>query len=227
MPIRSGPCKGMRWSLPTRTRFIRGVYEPKLASFLAASLKSDDVFWDIGAHYGYYTLLAARMLQRGACFAFEPNAQNRWYLEHHVRWNRLANVTVLPWAIAETDGTRIFGGGGAGSGRLGRGKKMIPMRSIDSLVESHKCHRPSVIKIDAEGGELRALNGRTLKNGVDLVCIATHSLASHATCRLRLIAWGYDIRNFRDNWLIIATSGQRVLSGRARELMHTIGRMSR
>ena len=60
VPIQSGPCRGMWWSLATRTRFLRGVYEPEQAELTSRLLGSGDVFWDIGAHFGYYTLLASR-----------------------------------------------------------------------------------------------------------------------------------------------------------------------
>ena len=39
-----------------------GIYEPEVAKLIQKSLRPGDVFYDIGAHAGYFTLIAAKRL---------------------------------------------------------------------------------------------------------------------------------------------------------------------
>jgi predicted RNA methylase len=53
-------------------------YEPLARALFVEALRPDCVVVDGGAHIGLYSLLAARMLPRGArIFAFEPDPYNR------------------------------------------------------------------------------------------------------------------------------------------------------
>jgi len=210
--IRSGPCQGLLWSLPTRMNFIRGIYEQRFANFIAATLRPDDVFWDVGAHFGYYTLLASQIVQRGQCVSFEPDSDNRWYLEHHIRWNRLKNMTVLPFAIAETNGLRKFGGDGTGAGRLDSGGQEVQTRSIDSLVKTHTCQPPSFLKIDVEGAEAEVLNGELTHSEAGMVCVATHGPNVHTECGKILMHHGYRVHDLRKEGLLIGTGQDRPVS---------------
>ncbi len=215
VPISAGPCQGQLWSLPTRKRFLNGAYEARLARFVAAALRTDDIFWDVGAHFGYYTLLASRLLTEGRCVAFEPNPDNRWYLEHHLLWNRLTNVTVLPFAIAAGDATRGFGGSGTGDGKLDGGELQVQVRSIDSLVASGACPAPMFMKIDTEGAELEVLTGTVFARGIDVLCIATHSPELHAECKRTTAAAGYCVRDFPQDGLVVASRAERVIADSA------------
>lgn len=212
MRIRSGPCEAMWWSIPTRTRFLRGTYEAQFAHFISAALKPNDVFWDVGAHFGYYTLLVSRRLTTGKCLSFEPDPDNRWYLRHHISWNELANVTVFPWAVASTDATRSFGGGGTGAGKLDGGNLQVQTRSIDSLVESGTCPAPTFMKIDTEGAEVEVLSGKVLEGRSTVLCIATHGQELHAECKRRTEAMGYDVHDFPADSLVIAVPPGRIIA---------------
>ncbi|MBI5774601.1 MAG: FkbM family methyltransferase [Verrucomicrobia bacterium] len=217
--IRSGPCQGMWWSLPTRSRFLRGVYEARLAGFVAAALRLDDTFWDVGAHFGYYSLLASRTLSAGRCIAFEPDANNRWYLEHHVQWNKLSNVTTLPFALAAADATRPFGGSGTGGARLNGGSLQVPTRTIDSLVQSGTCPAPTFMKIDTEGAEAEVVGGQVFAGRIGVVCIATHGLELHAECKQKATAAGYDVHDSLADGLIVATAPGRSIPESAWKLL--------
>jgi FkbM family methyltransferase len=182
--IHAGPAKGFWWSVPTRSRFLRGSYELRLASFVSESLAPGDVFWDIGAHFGYYTLIAARALRSGKVFSSEPSTENLWLLRKHIEWNSLNNVTVLPFAIGATDGRSTFGGQGTGSGHLGGEGTDVLVRSIDSLIASGECESPSFIKLDVEGAEAKILRGsrQLLARRCTTLVIATHGQTIHDEC---------------------------------------------
>ena len=56
------------------------------------------VVWDLGAHVGFYTLLAAKKAKY--VLAIEPLAENAAYLDEHLRLNHILNVDVLKGQFA-------------------------------------------------------------------------------------------------------------------------------
>lgn len=54
--------------------YVRGDYEPWTAGFLRHHPSRGMIFLDVGAHAGYWSLLAARLVgPTGRVFAFEPD----------------------------------------------------------------------------------------------------------------------------------------------------------
>src|SRR6185436_20517401 len=60
------------------THFTKGrPYEPEVFEFLVRALRAGDTFVDVGAHVGYFSLLAASLVGHGGhVFSFEPNPRN-------------------------------------------------------------------------------------------------------------------------------------------------------
>src|SRR5690606_37478262 len=59
---------------------------------------------DIGAHVGYYARLTSNLIgDRGRVICFEPHPRNRQFLEQNTA--SAGNVTILPVAVAEEEGT--------------------------------------------------------------------------------------------------------------------------
>ena len=154
--------------------------EPRTTTWLLANLDPGQVFLDVGANVGYYSLLAAQLVgPRGRVVAFEPNATVRARLEDHVRWNRVGDiVTVVGTALADVrDGSldlfvpdRDEESGIASLHRTPRleGKHAtamrVPSQRLDDWLEGSSLPRITVVKIDVEGAETRVLQGmrRTL-----------------------------------------------------------------
>ncbi len=204
--IRSGPCAGLWFGLATRTRFLRGSYERKLAEFFQDRIQPGEVFWDAGAHFGYYTLLAAKAGAR--VHAFEPHADNRAFLEAHVRWNRFIDrVTVHACALGDADGRVGFGAGrGSGSRTLGTGPRAVAVRSISSLVAAGEAAPPDWLKVDVQGSEEAVLAGSedVLRGAPCAVACATHGPALHERCAARLEALGYTVLSGEARRVILA-----------------------
>lgn len=199
--IRGGPNANLRWSLAVSGRgVITGAYEPERFTALAALLRPDDVVWDMGAHYGYATLIAARATEAaGSVVAFEPSSANRWYLARHLRWNGRDDVRILPCAIAEADRTDVFGGsGGSVSFHLGHEGERVQVRSIASLLREEDLPFPSFLKIDIEGAEALALEGARpvleearRRGTLPTILVAVHDPELLRACRAELEALGY------------------------------------
>lgn len=80
-------------------------YEPAETTFIKAFLKADDVFLDIGANVGWFTLLASTIIGvSGSIHAFEPRATTGNYLERTVKINGLDQVRVHRYGLSDTEG---------------------------------------------------------------------------------------------------------------------------
>ncbi len=77
-----------------------GEWEPVETALLLVRLREGDTFVDVGAHMGYFTLLASKLVgPEGRVFAFEPNPKVFGYLERNVALNGLANVIAQKKAV--------------------------------------------------------------------------------------------------------------------------------
>jgi FkbM family methyltransferase len=182
MRILSGPNQSLWWSLATSRRFLTGRFERTRVDAVADLIRPCECFWDVGAHQGYVALLASRRVTpSGSVYAFEPFPKNLWYLRHHVAWNRLRNVTVLPIAVGLSDRTESFQPRGSARGHLvgtdGEGALRVSVRSMDSLIAAGECAPPDSLKVDIEGGEIDFLNGaeKSLRGKPILMVLAVHS----------------------------------------------------
>jgi FkbM family methyltransferase len=81
--------------------FAEGVWEPEETKFLEKALRPGMVFVDIGAHIGYYTVIASGLVgSTGKVFAFEPDPGNFALLQRNVAENHCQNVFTGQKAIA-------------------------------------------------------------------------------------------------------------------------------
>ena len=99
----------------------------------------------------------------GKVFAFEPSAENRVFLERHLALNEARNVRVVPAAVSTRtgEGSFLLVGQNSFTGRLvGEGKgTATSVVGLDEEIASRRLPAPDVIKIDAEGSEMDALEG--------------------------------------------------------------------
>jgi FkbM family methyltransferase len=219
--VRSGPLAGWRLSVASGSRLVGGRYEPETAQAFAANIHAGDFVLDVGAHYGYLTLLAARLAgPEGLVWAFEPRPSNLRILGINLRANRLATVLVREQAVAAKSGTLHFDTRhGSGTGRLAEtGDTMVSVAAIDDL----KLPRaPSFLKIDIEGGEIDALKGaeQTIGKHRPTLLIATHGRSIRREVETMLHEWGYELSTLAGDvqskgWDILAVrpSGSRPYS---------------
>jgi FkbM family methyltransferase len=149
--------------------------EPETLDWLDKELKDGDVFFDVGANIGLYSLYAAKLRPRCAVFAFEPESQNFARLCNNVSINRAANI--VPCGLALSDG-ESFDYLSVSSMAPGSALHSLPASSesrkrpvaqalrqgvlsttLDALVKRHGLPSPALLKIDVDGVEDRILNG--------------------------------------------------------------------
>lgn len=125
---------------------------------------SYETFVDVGANVGYLTLTAARKAKQVHAFEPMPALANR--LTDAVRLNGLTNVQIHRCALGDKPGSLRFSVSDHHSKNnlrgVGSGPEVSVCRADDVLDVG-----PSLVKIDVEGFELRALCGmkKLLANG--------------------------------------------------------------
>ena len=200
--VRAGPNSGRTWSLAVAGRgTIAGRYESERFEALASLVRPNEVFWDIGAHHGYATLIAAKQIRSPGCIvSFEPSSANRWYLNRHLDWNGEGAVCVVGCAVADTDRRDVFGGqGDSVSFHLGHGRESVEVRSITSLVRSGQPF-PTFLKIDVEGAEGMVLEGAapllsdaSREEALPTMLVSVHDELLYRTCLDFLKALDYRV----------------------------------
>jgi FkbM family methyltransferase len=197
--VLQGPLKGRKWVAGAADAGCwLGSYECAKQHAVARALKPGMVFFDVGAHVGFYTLLASVLVNDGRVFAFEPLERNAALLEKHVRLNGITNVTLFRLAVGDRPGTARFQVGRSSSmGKLSAdGGLPVEVASLDDLHARGVIPAPDVVKIDVEGAEALVLRGasRLLSEGRPVLFLATHGRQVHGECLDFLRARGYTCR---------------------------------
>jgi FkbM family methyltransferase len=170
--IRSGFGQGLRFNAGcSNPDYALGINELPIQSALTEALKLGDTFYDIGAHVGFFTIIAARLVGHlGHVYAFEPSPENLTALQHNLQLNALSNVTVIPKAVSQRSGTEKLWlaqcPGGHTLATIGqppdlKGSIMVETVTIDELIAAGLVTPPQLVKIDVEGAELQVLQGMT------------------------------------------------------------------
>lgn len=201
VPVWRGPARGLRWIVGASTHGCwLGTYEAPNVRQVVRVLRPGQVFYDVGAHVGYYTLLAARLVgERGRVVAFEPVARNLALLRRHLRLNGLRNVEVRPVAVGSAPGAVGFAYDPRehSTGRLAAtvGNLHVQVTTLDVTVEVDGAAVPDLIKIDVEGAEYDVLVGaqRLLERHRPQLLLSTHGEALATRCREFLSARGYTL----------------------------------
>ena len=197
LPILKGPLKGKRWLLATRSNFFFGSYEPEQTEAFERAVRPGAVVYDVGAHYGYYSLLASQLAgAKGRVIALEPSPRNLKVLRRHIQLNHIENITVLETALSDHPGEARFDNrAGSGVGHLSpEGPLTVRLTTLDLLAREYPA--PSVLKIDVEGAEEAVLLGgrETLAKGKPTIFLSTHGPALAENCSRMLQGLGYSLR---------------------------------
>lgn len=124
-----------------------GCHEPMTTGALLEALAkmNEPVFWDVGASYGYFSLITAAQTDPGNIYAFEAGA-------HPAGPNRIlalnnetfagGKIKIIAKRVSDSDAADSV--------------------SLDTFHDTHGC--PDIVKIDVDGAETEVLDG--MKNVV-------------------------------------------------------------
>jgi len=149
---------------------LEGCYEPGTKELLATLLRPGMIVLDVGAHVGYYTLLAARMVgPHGRVYAFEPEPENYALLAKNVALNGFSNVRLVPKAAMATSGTASLFISAQGNDRHSvfpnprslrrETSREVACVALDDFLQAEGWPPVDLVKLDIEGAEPLALDG--------------------------------------------------------------------
>ena len=130
-------------------------FEPYLTKLILENIKRGEVFVDVGANIGYYTVLAA---DKGALvWAYEPEDDNFLILTRNIEESCLSGIKVYKKAVG--DKTKkvklLLSKTNFGDHRISSKGKEIDMVSLDDAIGK----KVDVIKIDVQGWEPGVIEG--------------------------------------------------------------------
>lgn len=146
-------------------------YEVGETRFLKRILKPGMIFYDVGSNVGYYSLIAARLVQSSGCVhAFEPVSRQFEGLRENIDRNQLTNIIPNRLIVSDTIGQMtIHLGPPDNSGKasvvnqvgLSAESETVRATTLDAYVRLQSNPAVNAIKIDTEGHELSVLRGAT------------------------------------------------------------------
>jgi FkbM family methyltransferase len=150
------------------TSYLRdaGVWEPFETHFVRSTLRPGHTFVDIGAHVGYFSLLAATCVgPSGQVIAFEPEPRNLSLLRQNLTRSGFANTRVVPFAATATSTWMSLAleeenRGGHHLVALGQAETVVRCVRPDDVLPA----RVDFVKIDVQGFDHEVVAGleRTL-----------------------------------------------------------------
>ena len=147
-----------------------GVYEEAETYCFRNLLHEGDILFDIGANFGWYTILGAKIVgKNGQVHAFEPIPNNFNYLKRNMTISKHNNIITLNnFALGNKIGERHFHL--FCDSAIGNASAFIADRDVDksflckiNLLDNYrrekKLEKVDFIKCDVEGFELKVLQG--------------------------------------------------------------------
>lgn len=204
--IRHGYLRGARWTLWPHSSYWRGHYEPDVqAALVRHTPPRGEAAWDLGAHFGFYSLWLARAVGPGGeIVSVEPDPVSQSRLRRHIRLNPWAPVRAYACAASDQAGkVHLIQSEGAGAttshlpyqGEKPAATSTIEIETVrlDDLAVREKLRPPTLIKIDVEGHAAAALRGaaETLARHRPRLLISLHSPEECAGVRDQLAPLGY------------------------------------
>lgn len=134
---------------------------------LLEELQRGDVFFDIGANFGLYTCLAAKVLDMGDVYPVEPYSPNLPRLRRNLEANGASGDRIVNKAFADVDGELAFDPPDPelalrGTSRIRASETdadTVDAIRGDTFCSDDEVPPPDVLKIDVEGAELKVLKG--------------------------------------------------------------------
>jgi len=148
--------------------FWYGYYEKELGDLLKKTVKPGDVFLDLGANIGYFSLLVANNSPSVRVISFEPVASLFQNMNDNISLNNIKNISTVNAAVGEISGEEeLFVSAPDNLGmssfhqpeNYSGNKERVKVVSIDDWFKTSRLPKIDLIKLDIEGSELGALKG--------------------------------------------------------------------
>lgn len=169
------------WEYAQQSIIKDGHLEPLTTRRFGDVLKEGDTYVDVGAHVGFHTLIARKLIrQSGRVIAVEPQPYNASKILLNWDLNGFANIVLYVAAAGAEEGSiGLFKQPASDASRLSLALPSIPdqqpqqfrvpVLTLTGLLAEQQLSRVRLLKIDVEGYELEVLHGagdklRTFEN---------------------------------------------------------------
>ncbi len=140
-------------------------------------IKYTDVFLDVGANVGYYSVLAGKVNENTTIYSFEPSKGPQYFLKRNIELNKLEKAHFSNVAVDDEVGETDFyeeknlkypyleyHASGIGNventwGITNFKKYKVKKTTLEKFVEENSLTKVDLIKIDTEGTEDRIIKG--------------------------------------------------------------------
>jgi FkbM family methyltransferase len=174
-----------------------GTFETPEAAFVYRYLRPGMIVLDIGAHHGFYSLLASKRVgQSGRVHSFEPSPRERRRLRFHIALNLCDNVSIHPMALGgeETESDLyVVQGSQTGCNSLRPPEVMsetvavrVRVAKLDVWAQTNNIATIDFMKLDVEGAELEVLRG-----GESVLRCHPRPLVLCELENIRTLPWGH------------------------------------
>jgi FkbM family methyltransferase len=198
-----------------------GYFEADVCLYMLNVLKPGMTFIDIGAHFGFFTLLGSYLVgEEGRVLSLEPMPETYYQLKRNTTAvsNNL-NIKIYNYAAySENKKIRFYDYGLLGSAynsvfkareiegiSNSRHEIMVEARKVDDILSNEKIKEIDLIKIDAESSEMHVLRGveKTLRKYRPKIIMEVGDLLIEGVPESKeIISWlqdlqysPYDVRN--------------------------------
>lgn len=175
----------------TQLVFWQGPYAMEYTAIFDKLVRRCSCFFDIGAHAGYYSMIAAKVNPQIHVVSFEPASGPYQYLEWNISLNNFEKrIHSYQMAIGDSNGTAAFleathhkyrylkhnllAISNLNERKEGRTMKKIdvPISTLDNFIHAHHEPIPDIIKMDTEGTENLILSNseEILKSRPVIIC---------------------------------------------------------
>jgi FkbM family methyltransferase len=225
--IARGHAAGMKWRRHHRyvNGYWTGIYELDLQRVLVRELRTGNVFYDVGANAGFFTVLAAKLVgTTGHVFSFEPMPENAESIQEQIDVNSLRQCKLIVEAVSDRSGTASFmqaehnalGHLSSPGGEPNALNTALSVRTVtlDEFAVSNPF--PDLIKIDVEGAETEVLAGaRSLLSSprAPKLIVELHGEEKARSVEALLFSFGYCLNHLAGTPLLGGAGRQRHIVG--------------
>jgi FkbM family methyltransferase len=186
-----------------RRVFHFGIYEPNLTALVRECLQPGDVFVDVGANVGYFSLLAVQLVgPSGSVVAVEAAPSTLETLQRNLARNAAHNVRVVACAAYDRETVLPFytvsheenASGATVARAIGPHEADVRAAPLATILTAEEIARARLIKIDVEGAEEAAVAGLlpvipSLRSDVELIVETLPHTAANVS--RMLVAFGF------------------------------------
>lgn len=150
--------------------YFLGDYEKPEIDYISQYLKPGNVFVDIGANIGLFSLNASKIVSdKGKVISFEAFSSNYRQFKNNIEINNFKNIISENKAISNQNSTVeiLYNEGDHNIGMASSflknftSKEIVESVTLDDYASNNSIEKIDLIKIDIEGGEYNAILGMT------------------------------------------------------------------